>query len=58
MALRKKPLLKATLRRVGPACSFQNQTIDIEICPGQLLWLQGPSGAGKTLCPSENTRYR
>jgi len=43
------PLLKAQLRRRNRDCSFENETIDIEIEPGQLLWLQGPSGAGKTL---------
>eukprot|EP00039_Didymoeca_costata_P002597 m.61354 g.61354 ORF g.61354 m.61354 type:complete len:499 (-) comp11402_c0_seq1:1299-2795(-) len=44
------PLVKARLRKENDKCTFSNSEIDIEIGRGELLWLQGASGAGKTLC--------
>ena len=39
----------AVIRRVDDRCTFKNDEIRIEVEPGELLWLKGPSGAGKTL---------
>eukprot|EP00040_Diaphanoeca_grandis_P025144 m.138934 g.138934 ORF g.138934 m.138934 type:complete len:508 (-) comp30025_c0_seq3:144-1667(-) len=44
-----RPLFKATIRPTDSRATFSNPQIDIEVRPGELLWLKGPSGAGKTL---------
>lgn len=44
------PLLKARLKKADPKlCTFDDDEINISVRRGELVWLKGPSGAGKTL---------
>lgn len=43
------PLFSASLSRVSEACPFANREINVQVYGGQVVWLRGPSGAGKTL---------
>lgn len=46
----RKPLFSASLSRTCDACPFSNKEINVQVYDGQVVWLRGPSGAGKTLC--------
>lgn len=41
-------LLRGQIQRLGPRCPFLNESIRFELAPGECLWLQGKSGAGKS----------
>jgi ABC-type nitrate/sulfonate/bicarbonate transport system ATPase subunit/ABC-type transporter Mla maintaining outer membrane lipid asymmetry permease subunit MlaE len=42
------PLVTLRANRNGPRCPFQQDEILFELHPGDCVWLQGPSGVGKT----------
>eukprot|EP00730_Choanoeca_flexa_P019657 TRINITY_DN9608_c0_g1_i4.p1 TRINITY_DN9608_c0_g1~~TRINITY_DN9608_c0_g1_i4.p1 ORF type:complete len:510 (+),score=115.43 TRINITY_DN9608_c0_g1_i4:25-1530(+) len=43
------PLMSVELYRTGPECPFSNDELKFHVKEGEVVWLKGPSGAGKTL---------
>eukprot|EP00639_Heterosigma_akashiwo_P019513 CAMPEP_0206418256 /NCGR_PEP_ID=MMETSP0294-20121207/37904_1 /ASSEMBLY_ACC=CAM_ASM_000327 /TAXON_ID=39354 /ORGANISM="Heterosigma akashiwo, Strain CCMP2393" /LENGTH=218 /DNA_ID=CAMNT_0053881407 /DNA_START=18 /DNA_END=671 /DNA_ORIENTATION=+ len=46
---RKKEILKVQISRKTEACPFANPLLDFNVKTGDCIWLNGSSGAGKTL---------
>ena len=42
------PLLAVEVVRTGEACPFTNEKIAFELRQGEVVWLRGASGAGKS----------
>eukprot|EP00965_Chrysotila_dentata_P218090 6190398-Pleurochrysis_carterae.AAC.4 len=43
-------LLAVSIKRVDPArCPFENDEVAFELCAGDVIWLRGPSGSGKSM---------
>ena len=48
MSAADRPLVSVTVTRSSESCPFSNRRLCFSLRPGQVLWLRGPSGAGKT----------
>ncbi|EOD40923.1 hypothetical protein EMIHUDRAFT_222339 [Emiliania huxleyi CCMP1516] len=44
----RRPVLKVVARRTSDSCPFLNEELAFELCPGEVVWLRGASGAGKS----------
>ena len=40
--------LHVRIVKSGPRCPFDNDTVELDVRPGECLWLKGDSGAGKS----------
>ena len=43
-----RSLLKVTITRTSDDCPFLNDKVNFTLAPGEILWLRGSSGAGKS----------
>ena len=44
------PVLSVSIERTSDACPFLNPSVAFELRPGEVVWLRGSSGAGKSFC--------
>ena len=48
MSTDKEPLLSVSVTRTSGACPFTNPSFEFSLRPGEVVWLRGASGAGKS----------